>query len=355
MLETRRTGDPLTLPDLCSPGAMVVHLLLGALIALILTLGGDGWLDGFWISFGLTLLFVQWAILITVLLLCRVARAGLVRSVWLLSILFPLIASFVTTLSTLLLSWGGWLLTDLPTGWLALRNGLLAALLAFAFARYLVLQADWRARVATDSRARLDALQARIHPHFLFNALNTVSELVHRQPQQAEDALLDLSDLLRSGLRVDSEHTLKEELDLIRAYLRIEALRLGDRLKVVWSIDEHIDMNQVRPALLIQPLVENAVIHGIAPCPDGGELKITLSMIRFGRIRVRVENPLPPDPAHRRAGNGTALDNIRQRLALAYEEGAGLKTDRLGSIFRATLTLPAGKTRVRPDPAAGPG
>jgi len=199
--------------------------------------------------------------------------------------------------------------------------------------------------VATDSRARLDALQARIHPHFLFNALNTVSELVHRQPQQAEEALLDLSDLLRSGLRVDSQHTLGEELELIRAYLRIESLRLGSRLQVVWSIDEHIDMDQVRPALLIQPLVENAVLHGIAPNPEGGELKIAISMIRFGRIRVRIDNPLPPDTGHRRSSNGTALDNIRQRLALAYEEGAQLKTDQLGSVFRATLTLPAGRSK----------
>lgn len=345
MFKASRSRDSLTPPDLCSPGALIVHLLLGALIALILTLGGDGWLDDFWISFGLTLLFVQWAILITVMLLCRVARAGLIRSAWALSLLFPLTAGLVTTLSTLLLSWAGWLLTDLPTGWLTLRNGVLAALLAFAFARYLVLQADWRERVATDSRARLDALQARIHPHFLFNALNTVSELVHGRPQQAEEALLDLSDLLRSGLRVDSEHTLQEELDLIRAYLRIETLRLGSRLQVVWSIDEHIDMNQVRPALLIQPLVENAVLHGIAPNPQGGQLKITVSMIRFGRIRVRIENPMAPDGAHRRASNGTALDNIRQRLALAYEEGAQLKADQVGSVFRATLTLPAGKTR----------
>lgn len=343
--ESRPKHQALTLPDLCSPGALVVHLLLGALIALILTLGGDGWLDDFWVSFGLTLLFVQWAILMTVLLLCRVARAGLIRSAWMLSLLFPLAALLVTSLSTLLLSWGGWLLTELPTGWLTLRNGALAALLAFTFARYLVLQADWRDRVATDSRARLDALQARIHPHFLFNALNTVSELVHRQPQQAEEALLDLSDLLRSGLRADSQHTLGEELDLIRAYLRIESLRLGSRLRVVWSIDEHIDMDQVRPALLIQPLVENAVLHGIAPNPEGGELRIAISMIRFGRIRVRIDNPMPPDPAHRRSSNGTALDNIRQRLALAYEEGARLKTDQLGSVFRATLTLPAGRSK----------
>ena len=322
-----------------------MHLLLGALIALILTLGGDRWLDDFWISFGLTLLFVQWAILITVLLLCRITRAGLIQSTWMLLLLFPLSACMVATLSTLVLSWGGWLLTDLPTGWLTFRNGLLAALLAFAFARYLVLQAEWRSRVATDSRARLDALQARIHPHFLFNALNTVTELIHDRPSQAEEALLDLSDLLRSGLRVDSQHTLKEELDLIRAYLRIESLRLGARLEVVWSIDEHIDLNQVRPALLIQPLVENAVLHGIAPSPEGGRLKIMISMIRFGRIRVRIENPMPPARDHRRSSNGTALDNIRQRLALAYEEGAQLKTDQIGSVFRATLTLPPGKTR----------
>jgi two-component system sensor histidine kinase AlgZ len=343
MKPSSRSAAPSSLPDLCSAGSLLVHLLLGSLIALMLTLGGDAWLGDFWLDFGLTLLFVEWLVLISVFLICRAERWGLFSSAVRLVLLIPAIAVLVTLLSTLLLSAGGLFVSDLPPGWLLVRNGVLAALLAFAFARYVVLQTSWRRSVAADARARLDALQSRIHPHFLFNALNTVSELVHQDPTRAEDALLDLSDLLRSGLRNESEHSLAEELRLIRSYLRLEALRLGDRLQVDWQVDDAIDQSQIRPALLIQPLVENAILHGIAPKPEGGVLKIRFELVRFGRIRVVIENPLPTEPRASRGGNGTALENIRQRLALAFDEGAQLKAERVGECFRAVLTLPAGR------------
>ncbi len=329
-----------TTQDLCSPGSLLVYLLLGALLALVLTLGGEHWLRNFWVDFGLSLLFVQWLVLISVLAFCRLDRAGLLKSPTHIVILLPVVATCVTVTSSLALAWGGFLLSDMPTAWLLLRNGVLAALLAFAFARYLVLQSYWRRRVATDSRARLDALQARIRPHFLFNALNTITELVHRSPVQAEEALLDLSDLLRIGLRSDARHTLAEELELVRGYLRIESLRLGERLQVEWLIDDRIDQELELPALLIQPLIENAVVHGIAARREGGTLNVSLQPLRFGRIRITIENPVPSQSQQSRTGNGTALDNIRQRLALAYEEGASLSIDSDEARFRVRLTLP---------------
>ena len=114
-----------------------------------------------------------------------------------------------------------------------------------------------KSQVAAESAARLDAFTGpHFQPHFLFNALNTIAELVHSRPEQAEEALLDLSDLLRTGLRSEARHTLDQELALVRGYLRIEGLRLGERLDVEWSIDESVDLMTEIPALLIQPLVE---------------------------------------------------------------------------------------------------
>ena len=343
---TRHPGPTLGgMPNLCSSSSLLLLVLVGFLSALIFALSGAEEANNFWIEFGLAAFFIQWVVLVSAALICLARRlfpgSRLVGAGWTLVLVVPLV-TLVATLA------GRWLApagSDDSVSWVLLRNLSISMVVSIALVQYMVLQQQWRQQIAAQADIRLDALQARIRPHFLFNTLNTVASLVHDRPVDAEEALLDLSDLLRSGLRVDSEHTLKEELDLIRSYLRIETLRLGSRLRVVWSIDEHIDLNQVRPALLIQPLVENAVLHGIAPSPEGGRLKIMISMIRFGRIRVRIENPMPPARDHRRSSNGTALDNIRQRLALAYEEGAQLKTDQIGSVFRATLTLPPGKTR----------
>lgn len=340
------------MPNFCSPGNVLLLVLVGFLAALVFALAQAKSADQFWVGFGLAAIFIQWVVLTSAALICWARRifptSPLMSAGWLMVLVVPLATIFASVL-------GFWLSpidAEESMGWVFLRNLLISTVVSLVLMRYLVLQQRWRQQIAAQADTRLDALQARIRPHFLFNTLNTVAALLHDKPEKAEQALLDLSDLLRSGLRVDSEQTLAEELDLIRAYLRIEGLRLGPRLRVVWAIDEHIDLDQVRPALLIQPLVENAVLHGIAPHPQGGELRIAISMIRFGRIRVRVENPVPSEPVDRRVGNGTALDNIRQRLALAYEEGAGLKTDQLGSTFRATLTLPAGRTRAARSGAA---
>ena len=221
------------------------------------------------------------------------------------------------------------------------RNGLLAFLLALVLFRVLILQRRWREQVAAETRTTLDALQARIRPHFLFNALNTIASLIHDRPDRAEEATVDLADMLRSGLKSEARHPLSEELDLIRGYLRLESLRLDDRLKVQWEMADDLPLDHLIPPLLVQPLVENAVIHGISRCSQGGVIRIMGHRIRFRRMQFTVENPVSEaDSGALSTGNQTALDNIRQRLELAYEERAGLKIERDGGVFRATLTLP---------------
>lgn len=308
---------------------------------MLVSAGGPLSVDAFWARFGLALPFILFNAFLSLGVLCRLLQRPSARRALRLTLIVMAVCTGLVLISSAAVVWIAPFETATSQSWFILRNTLMALLLSFLLARFLVLQNQWRMQVALESRVRLEALQARIHPHFLFNALNAVSELIHRQPDQAEDALIDLSDLLRTGLRGDTRHRLAEEIELIRAYLRIESLRLGDRLVVEWEIDPKVDQGMQLPALLIQPLVENAVLHGIAPSPEGGVLQLRIQAMRFGRVRVVVENPLPSENARPHAGNRTALENIRQRLALAYEEGASLKVESKDQRFRAQLVLPS--------------
>ncbi|WP_376695669.1 sensor histidine kinase [Wenzhouxiangella sp. EGI_FJ10305] len=220
------------------------------------------------------------------------------------------------------------------------RNMLFALVGGFAVSRYLALQDRWQKQVVAESRARLDALQASIRPHFLFNSLNTIASLVHDKPDQAEQATLDLSDLLRTGLRSGATQSLADELELVRGYLRLEALRLGERLNVDWDLADDLPLDHELPALLIQPLVENAIVHGISRLPGGGTLSIRGELSSRKRLRFVIENPVPAEESASAPGNRTALENIRQRLELAWEEGAHLRTRRDGNTFCVELVLP---------------
>ncbi|NDY94267.1 sensor histidine kinase [Wenzhouxiangella limi] len=221
-----------------------------------------------------------------------------------------------------------------------IRNGLLSAIMSAVSIWLLRMIKSRRLSWRAESLSKLLELQSRIRPHFLFNTLNTISSLIHDHPDQAEQATVDLSDLLRTGLKEDATHALSDEIELIEGYLRIEKLRLGDRLNVDWQLGEGLPLDQQMPPLLLQPLVENAVIHGISRRADGGTLRIEGRRIRFGRIRFTVTNPLADTDSRPVEGNHSALENIRQRLALAYEERYGLKTRIEGGQFIAELTFP---------------
>lgn len=217
-----------------------------------------------------------------------------------------------------------------------------SALLALIFGaltlRYLHVQERWRAAVRNEASARFDALQARIHPHFLFNTLNTVSGLIRPQPAAAENALLDLADLLRAALaRNGGRNRLGEELDLARRYLAIEQLRLGERLRVDWRVDDDLPLDMGLPPLTLQPLVENAVLHGIAHLPAGGT--VSLHARREGRgVTVRVRNPLARPVAANRPGR--TQSNIRNRLLHALGPRARLALDGGDGQYTVTLWLP---------------
>jgi len=329
------------IPQLCTPGSILLLVLVGAMLAVGYALVSASSPSSFWLEFGLSLLFIEWIVILSAGLICLLRRVTSARP----DSRFVYLVVGVIPLLTLLASWLVVGTSAQPaassTGWFIARNVLISLLASLMLVRYLVLQHQWRRQVAAEARARLDALQASIRPHFLFNALNTIASLVHGKPDQAEQATLDLSDLLRTGLKSGARHSLAEELELIRGYLRLEALRLGERLEVDWGLADDLPLEQELPALLIQPLVENAVVHGIARLPEGGRLSIRAQRASRKRLRFVIVNPVPEASARPAESNRMALDNIRQRLALAYEEGARLRTNREGNEFRVELVLPS--------------
>ncbi len=335
------TLAPANLPDLCTASSAFLLVLVGMVVALVFALAGTATPETFWLNFGLSLLFVQWVVLVSAALICGLRRSLLRGNDsgmgWVVFLVIPIVCVVASLVVVAFLPRVG----EGDQLWFVLRNTLISLLASLALVRYLVLQQRWKQQVAAEASARLDALQASIRPHFLFNALNTIASLVHDKPDEAEQATLDLSDLLRTGLRSGARQSLAEELELIRGYLRLEALRLGERLKVEWELADDLPLEQELPALLIQPLVENAVVHGIARLPEGGQLAIRGERASRHRLRFEVVNPLPDDSARPAESNRMALDNIRQRLALAYEEGARLKTHREDGRFRVELILPA--------------
>jgi two-component system sensor histidine kinase AlgZ len=221
-----------------------------------------------------------------------------------------------------------------------LRNVLMGLVVTGLALRYFYVAQQWRLNVESQARARVNALQARIRPHFLYNSMNTIAALTRIDPSRAEEAVQDLADLFRANLNEKrSLITLKEELESARIYQRIEQLRMGDRLKVSWQV-KHLPMLALVPALTVQPLLENAIGHGVENVEGGGTV-IVEGTEADGIILLRVRNPLPIDAASGRSGHGIALDNIRERLELIFGAGAMMKSGREGDEFVVELRFPA--------------
>ncbi|MDR3158203.1 MAG: histidine kinase [Zoogloeaceae bacterium] len=228
------------------------------------------------------------------------------------------------------------------------QDGLIwrAVLLAVSCAALLLYYFELRARALLPhlAEARLAALNARIRPHFLFNALNTVIALIRSNPRGAENALESLSDLFRALLKNTQELTpLSAEIALGRQYLELEKLRLGERLQVHWDIGV-LPQDTLVPPLMLQPLLENAVYHGIEPSAQAGEIQVRMDM-KEDRLRLEVINTMkdtdePGEYAENRPGNRMALENIRQRLTLYYDMEASLEHGARNGLYRVRVECP---------------
>ncbi len=332
------------LPNFCDLPALFALFVVGALTVTVMWLAHDAERD--WPAYSVSMLFVTWLALVITVALCKL-RPALQRlpgrlpyfGVWLLIVLIVLLASAVARWLDGALQMG---LITTSVAVFVRDNVVIAALLGAAMLRYFYVLAQWQARLAAVTRAQVEALQARIRPHFLFNSMNTVAALIRVDPAAAERTVEDLCELFRAALgqHDTGDGTLGEELALVERYLAIEQLRLGDRLRIKRELDD-LPTTFPLPRLLLQPLVENAVRHGIQPLRGGGE--VTLLGQREGAgIRIEIRNPLPDTPPTR--GNGHGLDSVRQRIAYRYGPQATAQAGPHGAQFVVVLHLPGQRT-----------
>lgn len=332
--------DKAFLPDLCALRPLFALVLGVQVLAVVLTLAQGEISANLWSEFSIRSLFILWIALPAALAICQLRP--------LLAKLSPLWVGLLCWLLILALAGGVTALAD----WLSIiqnprelliRTLGITGILSLVLLRYLYENHQRQQRAHAESRARLQALQARIRPHFLFNSLNTVISLIGENPQKAEEVLYDLSDLFRAALADGGQlSTVQRELELAHRYLEIEQQRLGARLKVTWDVD-NLPPSTPMPGLMLQPLLENALYHGIEPAPEGGEIRV-YGRYREGTVALAISNSLPGEVARSgRKGNQMALDNIRQRLALHYGDRAGLSTGLVDGLFQVRVHFPGAK------------
>lgn len=226
-----------------------------------------------------------------------------------------------------------WIFDDLPTLTRTLCTmWLISAMIAYYF------NLHQRAYSPAVTEARLQALQARIRPHFLFNSLNAVLSLIRHQPKQAETALEDMADLFRVLMAENRELVpIAQEIALCQQYLALEKLRLDERLQVEWKIDD-VAQDVLVPPLLLQPLIENAVYHGIEPLMQGGTITIQIYS-KQNQLHLILNNPCSA-PSQHQHGNKMALKNIKERLTLHFDLEASLKHKKVDGRYQVHITLP---------------
>jgi len=339
------------LPDFAASANVLILLVIAQTVALMLSLVRYYPGPGFMQSLGETSLFILF-IAVSAAWLLATARSQLIK--------FSVTASSVLTLSIVLgntvvtsevVFWFGRVYGDpslqgpasmFPQDrWVFLsRNLLITLVVGLAVMRYFYVTHQWRSNVEAAAESRFNALQARIRPHFLFNSMNTITALIRRNPDAAERAVEDLADLFRASLgNPDEPVSLQQELQVAQVYQRMEQQRLGERLEVEWQIDD-VPLQTSVPALTIQPLLENAIYHGIEPLVDGGLIRV-LGSEDEGIITITVINPLAPIAQRRNnKGHQIALDNIRQRLELAYGGRARLEVAEQADEFRVLINFP---------------
>lgn len=337
------------LPDFCRGPTLLAVLIITQLVAVVITLAAVDSGPLLWARFLLLSLYLHWIGLCCAAVLCFVRRHLIDRSEREVAGLCYLLLLAITAA----ISEAAWrmaalqdlfLLLETSHAEFLLRNLGVGAIVAALALRYFWVQHRWQQQMLAVGHARFAALQARIRPHFLFNTLNSIAELARSRPPEAETAVEDLSSLLHATLdQHDRPVTLREELEVARAYLRIEAQRLGERLQVRWQVADALAERPI-PSLTLQPLLENAVRHGIEALPQGGVIHIEIAASANEGFEIRVRNPVAD--AAPRPGSGEALHNIRQRLSWLYGDGADLRTGIDGGHFHARLIFPATPPRA---------
>lgn len=327
-------------------------VLVSELLVLTMSLAASG-IRGFaWESFALTSLFVLWVVLSSAALLCAARQWLNQHSVVVVALLAILLVASVTTLFTFLSNWLLQAMMGVTAHWQLLddllRNVLVSLVMAGMLLRYFYIQMQLRRQERAELNARIEALQLRINPHFLFNSMNSIASLIAVDPRAAEQAVEDLCELFRASLKEATQPVpLNQELELCRRYLAIEQLRLGERLTVEWD-EADVPASVTIPLLTVQPVLENAVYHGIQPLPEGGTVSIHVRLLKRSLssiLEICITNPVADTRATQNQGFGhnMALNNIRERLAALYEGQASLVCEQTDRSFKTCLHIPMGE------------
>lgn len=325
------------IPDLCQVRAVLWLILFSQALVIVLILLSSGAQNFSWEQFGLLSFYVQWVVLVSAACLCRLrlyipalSLNQLTAMSFVLIQLVNLLISVITLygMNELLFENYGW-------DWL-IRNQLISAILGALLLHYFYIQMQSRLHARSELQSRMQALQSRIRPHFLFNSMNIIASLIHVDPDKAEQAVEDLSELFRASLKMaGTQTTLQQEIDLCKKYTNIEQLRLSDRLSVQWQVSAP-EQTSI-PLLTLQPLIENAIYHGIAPSEKGGVVSIII-YVEQSRLHIKVSNPLCTAQHQRHeGGNQMALENIQHRLQALYGHDASSTTEQNEKTFTIHL------------------
>lgn len=344
--KTNILEDHFFLPDLCSVQSVFVVVLVSELLAFVLVLASSPLVPFNWEKLALTSLFVQWVALSSAAVLCRAREWLKLKSPPLAASLSFVLILLVTLVFSVLAQW---VLSDpvelargaSPATIEVGKNLLIAAIIGGLVLRYFYVQEELNAKERSELEHRLQALQSRIRPHFLFNSMNSIASLIETDPETAETVVEDLSQLFRASLNeVGNLVSFQQELDLCQRYMNIESLRLGRRLTVEWQIEDNCKQVSI-PLLTLQPLLENAVYHGIQPIAEGGTIKVEAQVIGK-RMEIVVSNSYIPNFDEKSVkGNRMALENIKHRLSVLFGDDAKLKTIPGDSTYQVVIGFPA--------------
>lgn len=339
----QRRGDDFFLPDLCQPQSLFFMVLVAELLVLVLVLADSGLASFSWTQLGLTSLFVQWVVLSSAAVLCNIRPFLKLLNTGAAVMLAYGLVLLVTLVFSLMAEWAfmvdgfSWQRVDWST---VINQVLISAIITGLAFRYLYLQHQLISQEQAELTSRIQALQSRIRPHFLFNSMNIIASLIAVEPDTAERVVEDLSMLFRASLNESTNRpvSLKEEIELCERYIRIEELRLGDRLQVDWDVNVDAERIEI-PMLTLQPLLENAIYHGIQPLPAGGTVKVELNHAD-GKFHIRVTNPVALENQAHDEGNKMAVDNIRHRLRAIYGASSDIQTQLKGFTFETVVSYP---------------
>lgn len=337
------TKDAFFLPDF-SENRVVLELLLSTnLLAVILALIEAKSLTGLhWGALAQYVFFVNW-VTVSFAWLAELWRGWLHTRprpeavIWSFVLLEGIIA-LTTIVCNLGLAWA--LNVQQPWWWHVLYHLILGGCLGMVIMRYLYVREQMVKRHRAELLSRLQALQARIRPHFLFNTINSVLSLIQLDPPKAEQMVENLAQLFRASLSARGEVSLLDEVSLCKSYLDIESIRLGDRLQVDWRLPDDDDLyDAMIPSLALQPLLENAIYHGVESFSHRSTISILIA-VNAKDVTIVVTNPCQTGKTGIRAGNGMALDNIQERLQAYYGKQARLRTHQTNGLFTAYLNYP---------------